>query len=352
MKNIKLLFLLGVVAAVVSCNNQAPSESTELASPVTVENVTLQSISQYINTTGTAKAASEVVLSTEMRGRYKVMNNPQTGRPFKLGDRVRAGQVIIHLDDEEYVNSIGIETVELDLEISKDEYEQQKILLEKGGATQYDVRNSEVSMLNAQKSHESAKINLAKMDVVAPFDGIIVDLPYFTEGTFVASGAEVATLMSYSKMYMEINLPEKNLPDVSVGQKTLITSYTLTEDTLRGTVNELSPMISTETRTFKGTVKIENPQLRLRPGMFVKADIIVAQSDSTIVIPKNIVMSGRRGRYVFIVGGNNTAEQRNITIGLQNQNYVEVIDGLERNDRLIIEGFETLRNRSKVRVEL
>ena len=219
MKNIKLLFLLGVVAAVVSCNNQAPSESTELASPVTVENVTLQSISQYINTTGTAKAASEAVLSTEMRGKYKIMNNPQTGRPFKLGDRVRAGQVIIHLDDEEYVNSIGIETVELDLEISKDEYEQQKILLEKGGATQYDVRNAEVSMLNAQKSYESAKINLAKMDVVAPFDGIIVDLPYFTEGTFVASGAEVATLMSYSKMYMEINLPEKNLPDVSVGQE-------------------------------------------------------------------------------------------------------------------------------------
>lgn len=352
MKNIRLLFLLGVVAAVVSCNNQIQSESTELASPVTVENVTLQSISQFINTTGTARAASEVVLATEMRGKYKVMNNPQTGRPFKLGDKVKTGQVIIHLDDEEYVNSIGIETIKLDLEISKDEYKQQQSLLEKGGATQYDVRNSEVAMLNAEKSYESALINLAKMDVIAPFNGIIVDLPYFTSGTFVASGADVATLMSYGKMYLDINLPEKNLTDVSIGQKALITSYTLTEDTLIGSLSELSPMISSETRTFKGTVQIDNPQLKLRPGMFVKADIVTSQSDSTIVIPKNIVMSGRRGRYVFIVGGNNSAEQRNITIGLQNQDFIEVVDGLEKNDRLIVEGFETLRNRSKVRVEL
>ena len=352
MKNIKLFLLLGVVAAVVSCNNQTQNVSTELASPVSVENIKLQSIRQFINTTGTAKATSQITLSTEMAGQYHIVNNPQTGKPFKIGDRVKQEQVIIHLDDEEYVNNIGIESVKLNLQISEDEYNKQQSLLAKGGATEFDVRNADVSRLNAQKNYQSALLNLAKMDVKAPFDGVIVDLPYFTEGTNVSSGTQVVTLMNYSKMYMEINLPEKNIPDVSLGQKALITSYTLTEDTLMGTVTELSPMISTETRTFKGTIQIANPELKLRPGMFVKADIITAQRDSTVVIPKDIIMSNNRGKYVFIVGNNNTAEQRMISIGLQNEDNVEVIDGLKKNDRLITDGYETLRNRSKISIVL
>ncbi len=310
MKNIRLFLLLGIVAAIVSCNNQTQNEGTELASPVSVENVKLQSIRQYINTTGTAKAASEIVLSTEMAGQYHIVNNPQTGKPFKIGDRVKKGQVIIHLEDEEYVNNIGLESVKLNMQISEDEYNKQKSLLEKGGATEFDVRNADVSRLNAKKNYQSALLNLAKMDVKASFDGVIVDLPYFTDGTIVPSGTQVATLMNYGKMYMEINLPEKNIPNVKLGQKALITSYTLTEDTLMGTVTELSPMISSETRTFKGTIQINNPELKLRPGMFVKADIITAQKDSTIVIPKDIIMSNNRGKYVFVVGNNNTAEYR------------------------------------------
>lgn len=352
MKNIGLFLLAGIVAVLVSCNNQTQSVGTELASPVTVENVTLQSISQYINTTGTAKAASETVLTTDMAGKYHVMNNPQTGRPLKIGDRVKQGQVIVHLEDEEYVNNIGMESVRLNLEITEDEYNKQKSLFEKGGVTEYEVRNSEISKLNAQKNYQSAVLNLAKMDVKAPFDGVIVDLPYITEGTLVSSGTQVATIMNYSKMFLEINLPEKNISDVVIGQQAFITSYTLTNDTLLGTVSELSPMISTETRTFKGTLQINNPDLKLRPGMFVKADIINAQKDSTIVIPKEIVMSNNRGKYVFVVGNNNTAEQRMISIGLQNEDNIEIVDGLSKNDRLITEGYETLRNRSKITIVL
>jgi RND family efflux transporter MFP subunit len=150
---------------------------------------------------------------------------------------------------------------------------------------------------------------------------------------------------------LEINLPEKSISTIEIGQDALITSYTLTEDTLHGEVTELSPMISTETRTFKGTVQIDNPDLKLRPGMFVKADIITAQKDSTIVIPKDLILSNNRGRYVFVVGNNNTAEQRRVSIGLQNEDDVEIVDGLTKSDKLITEGYETLRNRSKITIE-
>ncbi len=352
MKNIKLLILGAVVAVAFSCNNQQSSETTDLAVPVSIENVKLQSIQQYINTTGTAKAKAETELFSEISGDYRLLKNPKTGRKFQLGDRVQAGQVIIKLEDEEYVNGINIESRKMNLDISEQEYEKQKSLYEKGGVTLRELRNSEVSKLDTKNAYEGAKLQLEKMEIVAPFSGVIVALPYYTEGVRVASGQSMVSLMNYDQMYVDFNLPEKNISEVKIGQEVVVTSYTLTEDTLTGRVSELSPVISSETRTFAGKLQIDNPELKLRPGMFVKTDIITAHKDSTIVIPKDIIMSGSRGKYVFVVGRNSAAEDRRITTGITNQDEIEILEGLKPNDRLIIKGFETLRDNSKVKIIL
>jgi RND family efflux transporter MFP subunit len=353
MKNIKsILSALVVGIAAVSCNNEPQSESTELAVPVSVENVKKSSISQYINTTGTAKSIYETNLVSEVAGNYLLQTNPATGRPFKLGDKVKAGQVIVVFEDEEYVNSLAIESKKLNLEISEDEYEKQKSLYEKGGVTLRELRNSEVAKTNAKYDFESAEIRMAKMKVAAPFSGVIVELPYYTQGTRITASQPIVSLMSYDKMYIEINLPEKNISEVKLGQEVLVTNYTIAEDTLIGIVNELSPMISSETRTFSGKLSINNPELKLRPGMFVKADIITAKKDSVIVIPKDIILSGNRGKYVFVVERNSAADDRRITTGIENKDFVEVVEGLKVNERLIIKGFETLRDNSKVKIIL
>jgi len=349
MKHINLILIFGVAATLFACNNQGQTEETELAVPVSVEDIKAQTIRQYINTTGTAKATYETDLASEIAGNYKVMVNPATGRTFKIGDRVKAGQVIIRLEDEEYVNGIALESKKLNLEISQQEYEKQQSLYEKGGVTLRELRTSEVSKTDAKYSYESAEIKLAKMNITAPFSGVIVDLPYYTPGTRIASGTTMVSLMSYDKMYLEINLPEKNIAEIETGQEVLITNYTIAEDTLIGHVAEISPMISTETRTFKGILNIDNPDLKLRPGMFIKADIITAQKDSAIVIPKDIILSGNRGKSVFIVE-RSAARERRITTGIENQESVEIISGLSKNDRLVVKGYETLRNGSKVKV--
>ena len=352
MKNIKLFILIIFVTVLASCNNQPTSESTDLAVPVSIENIKLKSIQQFISTTGTAKAASETELMSEIEGEYFLQLNPRTGRKFKLGDRVEKGQVIIQFENEEYENSLAMESKKLNLEISEQEYEKQKSLYEKGGVTLRELRNSEVSKIDAKYNYENARIQEAKMKVVAPFSGVIVELPYYTEAVRLNTGQSMVKLMSYNKMFVEINLPEKNISEVNTGQKVLITNYTLTEDTLIGHVTELSPVISTETRTFAGKLEIDNPGLKLRPGMFIKANIITAQKDSVIVIPRDVIMSGSRGKYVFVVGRNSAADDRLITTGISNQDEVEIIEGLSANDRLIIKGFETLRDNSKVKVIL
>src|SRR5690606_35481447 len=111
MKNIKFLPFIIIIAAIVSCNQQTPSESSDLAVPVSVEDIRLQSIRQFISTTGTVKANSQVSLTSEMTGEYYLLNNPATGRSFKLGARVNKGQTIIRFENEEYVNNLGIEAV-------------------------------------------------------------------------------------------------------------------------------------------------------------------------------------------------------------------------------------------------
>lgn len=338
-----------MVALISACNNQTQNEEADLAIPVSVIDIKPQTIRQYINTTGTAKAMMETELQTEMTGNYILQVNPATKKLYKLGDRVKAGQIIVKLEDKEYINGIAIDAKTLNLEISEDEYEKQKSLYEKGGVTLRELRNSEVSKTTAKYDFESAEIRLSKMNVTVPFDGIIVDIPYYTQGTRIATGQTVVHLMSYKKMYMEINLPEKNISDIKVGQEVLITNYTIAEDTLKARVDQLSPIISTETRTFKGQLLIDNPLLKLRPGMFVKADIITSQKDSAIVIPKDIILSGNRGKSVFIIE-RSAARERQITLGITNQDNTEIISGLKENERLVIKGFETLRNGSKVKV--
>jgi RND family efflux transporter MFP subunit len=155
--------------------------------------------------------------------------------------------------------------------------------------------------------------------------------------------------MSYNKLLLEVNLPEKYINDVKRNQDIRVMNYTLPNDTLHGRVSELSPAISTETRTFTGKLEIENPQLLLRPGMFVQSEIILDKKDSVVVIPKKVIISSRRGKIVYVVS-KGTAEEKQVTLGYEDNDRVEITSGLQVNDRLVVKGFETLRNRSKVKI--
>ena len=347
--NLYHTIILFALVGLVACNNQSADTETEVAIPVSVEDLKPGFIEQTIKTTGTVVATKEVTLTTEMAGNYTLTTNPKTGKPFMLGDQVQKGQVIIQLEDEEYVNNIGLESKELSLKIAEQDYKKQESLFDKGGVTQSELSNAEVAAVNARNNYEMAKIQLEKMKVRAPFKGVITKLAYFTQGNKVPSGTEVVSLMSYEKLLLEVNLPEKYINEVKKGQSIRVMNYTLPNDTLHGKVQELSPAVSTETRTFSGKLSIDNNELKLRPGMFVQSEIILAHKDSVIVIPKDVIISNQRGKSVFIVQ-QGTAEQRQVTLGYENQDKVEITSGLKANERLVIKGFETLRNRSKVKI--
>lgn len=341
---------LSALLAMTGCNSGSQSSQSDIATPVSVTELKKGSISKLINTTGTAQATYSVELASEMSGTYRLQQNPRTGRPLKLGDRVSKGQVLIRLTDQEYENGIALDSKELSLEIAEQEQSKQKALYEKGGVTLSEMRNTEVRVTNARYDVENARLSLAKMEIRAPFDGVIVNLPHYTQDVKVEQGKPMAGIMAYDNMYMDINLPESAITYVAAGQPVYVTHYTLPEDTIKGTISELSPAISTETRTFKGKLLIENKDLLLRPGMFVKADIVVDKADSALIIPKEVIQTTRRQKYVYIVE-KNTAIVRNIRTGLEDETHVEVLEGLKENDNLVTRGYETLRENSKVKVQ-
>ena len=344
----KISLIIGILF-LLSCGNPDTSTDTEIAVPVTVEEIKLKPIEEFLTTTGTVNAIKEATLKSETSGLYRLATNPKTSRPFAIGDFVQKGQVIIYLDNPELENNVAIDAQKLSLEISKQEFEKQQSLYEKGGVTLSELKASETTFIKAKYAYDNALIQLAKLKITAPFEGVIVDLPYYTPGTKGETNLKMAQIMNYSKLYMDVNLPGKEMDRITINKPVRVMNYTLPNDTLNGKITQVSPALDPDTRSFKASVGIDNPNLLLRPGMFVKADIVVANKDSAIVIPKDIILEKRQGKTVFIVE-KGAAEERVISTGLENPDVIEVTEGLKKDQRLVVKGFETLRNRSKVKI--
>jgi len=344
-----IILLTALIAAFAGCRNQDQNLMADVEIPVSVEELKLKPIEEFVNTTGTAFPKGEIELKSKIVASYYLEKNPQTNRLWQLGDKVKAGSLIARLEDEEYVNSVKMETNKLNLELMESELKKQESLYEKGGVTLKELKTASINYENAKTAVVTSKLQLEKTKIISPIDGVIVELPYHTHGTQIETGATVVKIMDYRTMYMDVQLPEKYISVIKAGQLVKLTNYTIPDDTIIGNVTQLSPAINADTRTFKGTVSIDNQEYLLRPGMFVKADIIINHKDTVIVIPKSIVLSRQKGKTVFIVD-RGVATERIIETGLENITDVEVVRGLAKNERVVTSGFETLSNKSKVKI--
>jgi len=345
----QIILIIGITLIIFGCSTPDTRIESSVEVPVEVEEVSLNSIEEYVIATGTVYATKEAILTSEIEGYYKLAINPLTNKKFSFGDKVKKRQVIVVLENSEQVNNIKIESHKLNLENAQREYEKQKSLYEKGGVTLGELKTAERAYIDAKYAYENAKIQLSKLKIAAPFDGIITDIPYYTEGVKVPANSEIVHIMDFSTLNMEVNLPGKKLGEVQTGQSVRVYNYEYPEKILNGTITQVSPALNSDTRTFKASIEIENPNWLLRPGMFVKSEIITKRKEDTIVIPKDVILTRRNRKIVFIVD-QGYARDRRIETGLENPNYVEVLRGLEKNNRLVTKGFETLIDGSKVRI--
>jgi len=342
-----ILVILGLLTA--ACDQPQSSSNLDIAAPVTVQEVVLKPIEEFITTTGTVDATMTFDLKTETQGLYHLMTNPRTKMPYAAGDEVKKGEVVVTLESQELENSVNIESRKLNLDLNQRDLETQQRLYDKGGVTLRDLANAQRSLIDAKYSYESALIQLSRLKIDVPFDGILTDVTYYTPGIKIPSGSAIGKVMNYTRLTMDVSMPAKQLGKIREGQNTRVTNVNLTNKVFAGKVVQVSPALDPTTRAFKATIRVENSENALKPGMFVKVEIVVDRHESAVVIPKDVIMARRQNKTVFVVE-RGVAVERQITTGLENPTAVEISEGLAANDRLVIRGFETLRNRAKVKV--
>lgn len=348
--NNHIYFIAFCLLTIIACDQpEEESPSIDIAAPVSVLQVKADQLSSYTIATGNAMSDKEMEMKALLGGEFILKNHPEYNRPYKLGDRVKEGQPFMEILDKEYVNGISLESKKMNLELAEKTLLKQQSVFEKGGVTERDVQNAELQVTTAKNELENAQLRLEKMKMSIPISGVIVEFPHYTPHSIIQQGAPLGKIMDYSKMYIDVNLPENTMNDIKIGQDVQLTNYSIPDDTLSGKITEISPAIDINTRTYLAKVRFNNPRLLIRPGMFVKTLIKVNQKNNIIIIPKEIIISDQRGKRVFVVE-ENTAFERIIQTGIENEEMIEILSGLAENERLVIKGFETLRDKSKVKV--
>ncbi len=351
MKKINIIYAVSASLLLASCSTTTGNTSqAQISTTVTVEEIVAGDLEQITSTNGSLTPLSSATVTNKVGGVYRPAKNPSTGQYYKIGDKVKAGQVLGYLEDEEYVNDISIETKKISWEIAEGEYDKYLILQEKGGATEIDVKNAAVEVETTKNSYKNAEISIANMKVTSPISGTIVDLEYQTPGIEIEAGISLFSVMDYSKMYLDISLSESTMTYIHTGLPVYISHYSIPDEFIEAKIDQLSPSIDSTTRTYKGVVLVDNEKLLLKPGMFVKSEIVVDKAENAIIIPKEIIRTSQNTSFVFIADGT-TAMQCEITTGISNDNYIEVKSGLYIGDKLIVDGYATLRNRSKIAIQ-
>jgi RND family efflux transporter MFP subunit len=340
---------LAALLALWSCKQETLTVDTETTITVKAAELKPKAIQEFVTATGTAFPIRDVQLKTEQAGRYLLHSNPRTSQPFRMRDIIKKDEILISLDNPEFVNQTAFDSKKLQHESAQREYTTQKGVYEKGGITLKELADAQRSFVDSTYAFDNAALALKKLEVRSPFDGVIVDLPHFTDGQWIESNTPVIRIMDYARLYADLTLPGKEMVRLAQNQHVIVTDYSQPNTTVSGILTQISPALDAESRMFKLRVEIPNSDLRLKPGSFIKADIVVLEKASALVIPKSIILDRRGAKAVFVIE-RGIALERRIQTGIENVDEAEVTAGLKASDRVVTEGFETLRTNARVKI--
>lgn len=227
-------------------------------------------------------------------------------------------------------------------------YESYKLVTE--GASPEDIRAVEAQVRQAQSALELAQSQMNNTIIKAPIDGIVTALSIKT-GEIVSQALPLLSIMDNSELYIKTGVSEKDIATVQVGQKAEIYIDAFPGEKFKGELVHKGVLVDPVSKTMEIKIKILEPHLEIPPGVFARADILIAHRSDTLIIPSLALTRKTEGLYVFVLGeGKNTVQKRSVVIGLTEGNKVEVISGLEENEIIVISGNITLEEKDQVRV--
>jgi membrane fusion protein (multidrug efflux system) len=315
---------------VAATTNPPPPAAVAAAPPALLEN--------RVYATGSLLANEEVELRSEISGRV-------TGISFSEGGRVKKGAVLLTINDQEL--QAQLKRKEYEQALAADEERRQRALLEINGISRetYDKSNNNLKMIEADR--ELLQTQIAKCQIVAPFDGVI-GLRYVSEGGYVTPSLLISTMQDTDPMKVEFSVPEKNARQIKNGTQILVRIGDSPEGS-EGTVYAVESMIDPSTRTMKARATIPNPDGNLLPGSFGKVEVTLDRLPNAIVIPSGSVIPRINDEIVYVCR-NGKAQAVTVTSGIRTDSGTQITQGLAPGDTLIVSGLLQLTDGKNVQI--
>jgi membrane fusion protein (multidrug efflux system) len=199
---------------------------------------------------------------------------------------------------------------------------------------------------------------ITKKQVRAPFDGML-GIRQVNVGQMINSGQQVVQLTALDRVYVDFALPQQNLPQLAAGYEARVHADALPGREFKGKVTAINSMVDNVTRNISLQATLDNPDHQLRPGMFVKVDVILPEKSKTLVIPGSAVSYAPYGNSVFVIDNkkdpktgkeSQSLRQAFVRIGEARGDFIAVTEGLNEGDVVVSTGVFKLRNGMAVTV--
>lgn len=332
----KSLLIAAVAMAGVSCKEKkAVQEQTETIPSVAVETVSSRDVIQQTVFTGTVEA--------------DVVNNiaPQQARRISrilvdVGDRVKAGQLLVELDRSSLVQA------KAQMDNALIEYERTNELYEFGGASksEWDARRLQYDV--AKSTYDNL---LENTTLVSPVAGIVSARNY--DNGDMAASSPILVVEQIRPVKIMINVSESLFSKVRRGMKIYVTFDAYGDEQFTGKVTRIYPTVDNSTRTFQVEVSLPNSDERIRPGMFARVTLPYDVAKHVVISDRAILkLMGSGDRYVYIYNPTDgTVRYSKVELGRRMDAEYEVLSGVENGDKVVVIGQNALSNGAKVELK-
>ncbi len=226
--------------------------------------------------------------------------------------------------------------------------ESYKLVME--GASQPDIRVVEAQVRQAQSALEIAQSQLNNSIVKAPINGKVTAVSVKT-GELVSSAVPLLSILDVSELYIKAGISEKDIASIQIGQEAEILIDAFPQEKFYGEVSSRGVMVDPTSKSMEIKIKIIEPHVEIPPGVFARADIMIENKPDALIIPSTALTRKTEGLYVYVLNDDrNRVEKRAIVAGMIQDNQVEVVEGLQENEVVVILGNINLQEGDQVRV--
>ncbi len=322
-------------------NSDAKGPTKGPGGPAPVEVVELRPVRvlESITAVGSLRSNESVILRPEVSGRIALIG-------FRDGQPVRRGQLLIGLDAT--LNEAEVAQARAEFELASSNLRRTEDLATKNfvSSSAQDQAASNVQVAEARL--KLAEARLAKMRIVAPFDGV-VGIRSVSIGDYVKDGAELVNIEDIRTLKADFRLPERHFQQLKTGLPVELLADALPGSRYAGTVEAINPRVDAGGRSLEVRARLDNIDGRLRPGMFARVRVLLGDRPNALMVPEEAVVPLGDDFFVYTVA-DGKAKRVRVKLGVRRDAQVELLEGVNAGERVVTAGIRVQRDGQPVRV--